>query len=69
MDYIEKIAERIGYLLSYFLFATILFFALGFLNKLPEGWTYFHIMTIVAAIAAAGYVVKRYLYGNGKTIF
>ena len=57
----NKIAEKAGYIFSYFLFTTILFFILKFLNKLPENWTYFHIMGITLLIIIIGTLLKRIL--------
>ncbi len=58
---IEKIGEGLGYVFSYFLFTTILFFILVILNKFPESWSYFHIMGIVILIAATGATIRRLL--------
>lgn len=69
MNKIEKIGKKVGCVFSYFLFTTILFFALGFLNKLPTSWTYFHIAAITVLISSAGIVLRRFLYGNAKAIF
>jgi len=58
---IEKIATIIGYLVSYFLFTTILFIILILLKKIPEVWSYYHIMGITIFIATLGFVIKRLL--------
>ncbi|MBS3126404.1 hypothetical protein J4453_03130 [Candidatus Woesearchaeota archaeon] len=57
----EKTGEIAGYTVSYFLFTTILFYILFFLKKMPETWSYFHIMEITAIIAVIGLLVKRLL--------
>ena len=54
-------AEVIGYLFGYFLFTTILFFILTFLDKLPENWSYFHIMGLILLIVLIGTLLKRML--------
>lgn len=54
----DKISEKIGYIAAYFVFTTILFFALTFLNKLPVSWSYFHIILITFLIALSGYGLK-----------
>ena len=57
----EKFGEKIGYVFSYFLFTTVLFFILILLNKIPNSWSYFHIMMITFLIALLGIVIKRFL--------
>lgn len=69
MAEIEKIAEKIGYIFSYFLFTTLLFFILGFMKKMPPSWTYFHIATVTIFIALAGATLRRFLYGRAEAIF
>lgn len=58
---VEKIGEKIGYIFSYFIFTTILFFILTFLNKLPSSWTYFHIMAVTLLVALIGSTITRFL--------
>ena len=58
---VEKIGERVGYTFAYFLFTTILFFMLKLLGRIPQAWTYFHIMAITILITIIGYGVKRFL--------
>jgi len=58
---IEKFGEKAGYVFSYFLFTTILFFILTLLGKIPESWSYFHIMGITILIAFIGFVMERIL--------
>ncbi|MCH8003551.1 MAG: hypothetical protein IH934_02875 [Nanoarchaeota archaeon] len=58
---IEKIGEKLGYIFSYFLFTTILFFILVMLKKIPESWSYTHVMGIVILIALVGVIIKRFL--------
>jgi len=58
---ISRWGEKLGYLFAYFLFTTILYFVLAFLNKIPKSWTYFHIMGIALLIALAGIIIKRLL--------
>ena len=58
---IEKFGNKIGYLFSYLLFTTILFFILGWLNKIPDSWTYLHIMAATFLIALFGTFIKRFL--------
>ena len=56
-----KVGEKIGFVFSYFLFTTILFFILLLLKKLPESWNYLHIMGIVLIITLIGASIKRLL--------
>ena len=58
---IEKVGEKLGYVVSYFLFTTILFFILVLLKKLPESWLYIHVVGIVILIAIMGTIIKRFL--------
>lgn len=57
---IEKIATIIGYLVSYFLFTTILFIILILLKKIPEVWSYYHIMgTEIDYLVMDKFLIKR----------
>ena len=58
---IEKLGEKLGYIFSYFLFTTILFLILILLKKIPESWSYFHVMGITILIATSGIVIRRLL--------
>lgn len=57
---IEKFGEKIGYIVAYFLFTTILFFILAVLNKIPPSWSYLHIMGITFLITLTGILIKRF---------
>jgi len=54
----EILGEKVGYLFSYFLFTTILFLILVLLKKIPETWSYAHIMGITILIALIGSIIK-----------
>jgi hypothetical protein len=58
---IKMFGEKIGYAFAYFLFTTVLFFILILLNKIPNSWSYFHIMMITFLIALLGVVIKGFL--------
>lgn len=58
---IEKFGQRTGYIFSYFLFTTILFFILTLLDKIPESWSYFRVMGITILIVFIGFLIKRLL--------
>ena len=58
---IENIGKKVGYLFSYFLFTTLLFFVILLSKKLPNTWTYFHIMVVTAGITLIGVILKNVL--------
>jgi len=58
---IENLGEKLGYIFGYFLFTTILFFILGVLKKIPESWSYIHVMGIVTLIVLVSTIIKRFL--------
>ena len=58
---VEALGEKCGYVSAYFLFTTILYLLLVLLKKIPETWSYLHIMLIVLLIAATGLAIKRIL--------
>lgn len=57
----EKIGYKLGYLFSYALFTTILYYILSLLNKLPESWTYVYIVGITLTITIVGILLKKWL--------
>jgi Na+-driven multidrug efflux pump len=57
----EKYGVIIGFLFSFFLFTTILFFVLSLLNKIPDTWSYLHIMIITVVISLIGTAFRRFL--------
>jgi|TARA_B100001971_G_C18142452_1_gene511129 hypothetical protein len=58
---IERMGKKLGFIVSYLLFTTILFFILTLLKKIPESWTYIHIMGITILIVLIGAMIKRFL--------
>ena len=58
---IEALGEKSGYVSAYFLLTTILYLVLVLLKKIPEAWSYLHIMLIVLLIAVTGLAIKRIL--------
>ena len=58
---IEGCGVALGYVFSYFLFATILFFILLFLKKISGDWSYLYAMAITAALSLAGFLAGRLL--------
>lgn len=57
----EKFGRIVGGVVMYFVFTTILFFILRFLNKLPEKWNYFHVILITIFIVLLGSLIKMLL--------
>ncbi|OIO80989.1 hypothetical protein AUJ84_02120 [Candidatus Pacearchaeota archaeon CG1_02_32_132] len=57
----EKIGNFLGYLVAYLIFTIILFFVLSYLNKLPEGWGYIHILAIGLLISLIGSLIRELL--------
>jgi len=58
---IEKIGKKIGFVIAYFIFTTILYFILVLLDKLPETWNYFNIMIITFIIFLIGELIREML--------
>ncbi len=56
---VKNLGKAVGYIVSYFLFTTILYYILVFLNKIPTNWSYFHIMGITLLIALLGFLIKK----------
>lgn len=57
----EDLGEKLGYVFSYFLFTTVLFFVLMLLKKISGFSSYVYVMIIAALIAFMGFVIKRLL--------
>ena len=55
----EELGGKIGYAAAYLVFTMVLFFILSFADKLPAGWTYFHVAGLVFAIALIGKGLKE----------
>ena len=58
---LERVGVVIGFLFSFFLFTTILFFVLSLLNKIPDTWSYLHIMIITTVISLIGTAFRRFM--------
>ncbi len=58
---IEKFGKKFGYVFAYLLFTTVLFFIWYISNKIPNNWTYLHIMIVTFLIALVGAFIKRFL--------
>lgn len=55
-----KLGEKIGFILMYLVFTTLLYFFLKFLNKIPD-WNYFHVALLTLAITLTGILIKKVL--------
>jgi hypothetical protein len=51
-------AERVGFILAYFLFTGLLFAILILAHKLPENWNLLHVSMITLAITVIGGLIK-----------
>ena len=60
-ELMDKAGIMAGFVFGYFLFTTILFFLLTFLNKIPEDWTYLHIASLTLLITLIGAFLKYLL--------
>ena len=57
----KKITEKIGYVVMYFIFTTIFYFILKSLDKLPDSWNYFHVLSLTLSIVLLGTLIKLLL--------
>lgn len=58
---VEIFGERIGFIVGYFLFTTVLFYVLTLSNRLPESWSYGNIMLVSIVVCGIGFTIKRLL--------
>jgi len=58
---IGNFGEKVGFIFSYLLFTTVIFFLFSLLGKLPSDWSYIHIMLITSIITFIGLVIGEYL--------
>jgi hypothetical protein len=56
-----SISVYAGYLFSYFIFTTVLYFILTLLNKIPCEWTYFHVMIITISLIIISKILGKIL--------
>ena len=61
INQIENFGKVIGYISAYFLFTTVLFLILEFLNRIPENWDYPYIMLITLIVIIISVLVKKLL--------
>jgi hypothetical protein len=58
---LEKLGEKIGFIIMFFIFSTIFYFILKILEKIPNSWNYFHIMGLVFLITLIGIFINKML--------
>ncbi len=58
---IENLSEKVGFVFSYFVFTTVLFFILSYTNRLPQGADYFYAVKITLTIIMTGILLKYLL--------
>jgi len=58
---LQKGGKFLGFLLSYGIFTTILFFILLLTKKLPALWGYYHIAAITLGITLLGILLRKLL--------
>ncbi|MEK6925716.1 MAG: hypothetical protein AABW50_00395 [Nanoarchaeota archaeon] len=58
---LEETGEKFGFVLMLFVSATILFFALKVLKKMPDNWSYFYILILVFLMVLVGTFIKKLL--------
>jgi hypothetical protein len=56
----QKIGQKVGFVVAYFLTTSILFLVLSYLGKLPPGWSYFSLMILVLAISSVAILIKDF---------
>jgi len=56
-----KVGKIVGYLFSYFLFATVLYFILKYTDKLPNNWSYINIVLLTLGIVFIGLILGKIL--------
>jgi len=54
----EKFGKAIAFIMMYFIFTTIFYFLLKFINKFPDNWNYFHIANITLFLILIGFLLK-----------
>ena len=55
--------QLFGYFLAFFIFSFVVYLLLQFFNKLPLGWDYFNIVSILAVLIYLGRGIKYWTDG------
>ncbi len=61
--HLDKVANVIGFLFSFFVFSAILYNVLSYFNKIPTDWSYFHIVLIVVVGVFFSFLIKKIING------
>ena len=56
--HLTNLGENMGYVGSYFIFTTALYYVLSLLNRLPQNWNYFHVMGITFSVILLALIIK-----------
>jgi len=57
----RKLGKIIGYITGYFLFTTVLYLILTWLDKIPQTWNYFYLALIILFLTLIGALLQRIL--------
>ncbi|MFH0936636.1 MAG: hypothetical protein V1815_03095 [Candidatus Woesearchaeota archaeon] len=57
----EKIGEKIGFIVMYFIFTTFIYLILRLSKKIPENWSYIHIIILTFGIIIIGGILNKIL--------
>jgi hypothetical protein len=55
----QGFGKVLGFVFSYVLFTTIMFYAFTFLEKVPASWSYLHFVGITLTIVVVSAVIRR----------
>jgi len=58
---VKKTGRRAGYVIMYLIFSTIFYFILRLLDKIPDSWNYFHVLSLTLSIVLLGTLIKLLL--------
>jgi hypothetical protein len=58
---LEYFSSKLGFLLSYCIFTTILYYMLLLLHKIPSNWTILNIAAITFSVTVFGLFLKKLL--------
>ncbi len=60
-DKFFRIGEKLGFISGYFIFTTVIYLVLSFLNKLPNSWDYTHVTIITLLVTLINISINRFL--------
>ena len=56
-----NIGEKVGFIFSYCIFTSVLFLSFSLMNKLPQGWGFFHVAGVTLLVTLSGFVLAGFL--------